>query len=130
MAADKEIIKVVTKLNRLTQEDKIKWERKEPPSSLITATEATIFDFYATEYKGKNMGLFEERYQDWDEEFFQRTYWTDRIVLAFFSENWEKEWEFPKSTGVYALLASVRYQVAGVEEIINVFLEDDDSKEN
>ena len=130
MATDKEIIKVITKLNRLTQEGKIKWERREPPPSLVTGTDSKIFDFFATNYKGRNIGLFEERYQGWDEDYFHGAYWTDRLVLAFFSTAWEKEWEFPKSPGIYELLTSIKYQVAEVETFMNDFLKEDDTEED
>jgi len=129
MSTDKEIIQVITKLNRLTQEGKIQWKRMKPPANLITGTDVKIFDFYGTKYKGRNIGLYEERYQGYDDDFFYGTYWTDRLVLAFFSENWGKEWEFPKSTGIYELLTSIKYEVADVDTFMDEILKDSDDRE-
>lgn len=129
MSTDNEIIQVITKLNRLTQEGKIHWERMEPPAYLTTGTDVKILDFYGTEYKGRNIGIYEERYQDYDDVFGHGIYWTDRLVLAFFSEKWGQEWEFPKSTGIYELLTSIKYEVADVDTFMDEILKDGDDRE-
>jgi hypothetical protein len=128
MPTDKDTIQVITKLNRLTQEGKLKWERMQPPASLTSGTDSKVFDFYGTRYKGRNIGLYEERYQAFDDEYFHRSYWTDKEVLAFFSDEWQKEWEFPIGAGVLELLTSVKYQIAGVDSFISDLLEDGGGK--
>ena len=129
MPSDIEIIQVITKLNRLTQEKKLEWMRMDPPVSLLAGTDEKIFDFYRTKYKNRNIGLYEERFQSYDDDFSHKTYWTQRLVLAFFSEDWEKEWEFPQSTGLSELLISVKYQVADVDSFIDEILKDNDDRE-
>lgn len=129
MPTDREIIQVITKLNRLTQEGKLEWSRTKPPDSLTTGTDEQIFEFYCTTYKDRNIALYEERYQAYDDEYFHRSYWTSRLVLAFFSDDWEKEWEFPRSAGIFELLKSVQYQVADVDTFIDEILKDSDDGE-
>lgn len=128
MATDKQIISVISKLNRLTQEGKIEWERMHPPESLTIGTDDKIIDFFTSHYKDKNIGLYEERYQDYDPDY-DRTYWTSVWELAFFSNEWEIDWVFPRKPGIFELLESVRYQVAGVDTIIDEFLDKDENED-
>ena len=128
MATDKDIIKVISKLNRLTQEEKIEWDRMDPPDSLTAGTNDIIFKFYGSEYKGRNIGLYEERCRAFDESF-DSSYWAQRLVLAFFSDDWVKEWEFPEKPGIGELLKSVEYQVVGVDTVIDEILKTDDKDE-
>jgi hypothetical protein len=126
MATDQDVIAVVSKLNRLTQEEKLNWESREAPKALTTATDDRIVNFYGATYKKRNLGIYEERYQSYDPEF-DRPYWAGRLVLALFSDDWRKEWEFPHAPGISELFQSVQYQVADIGGTMNDFLKDEES---
>lgn len=127
MASKKDLTKVITKLNRLTQEDEITWQRIDPPKSLIAGTDDHIINFYSANYEGKNIGLYEERYQSYAPDF-DRFYWTDRTVLALFSSEMDQEWAFPKLAGIHELKESVQYQVADVDDFVSDFLGGDEKE--
>ena len=129
MGTDKKIISVISKLNRLTQEGKIEWKRIHPPENLTLGTDEKIVDFFATSYKDRKIGLYEERYQAYDGDYDQ-SYWTSRWILAFFSGSWDLDWVFPHKPGIFELLESVRYKITGVDEIIDEFLDDDNDNED
>ena len=127
MASKKDLSKVITKLNRLTQEGKITWDRIDPPKGLITGTDDHIINFYTASYKSKNIGLYEERYQDYAPDY-DTFYWTERTVLAFFSSDMVKAWAFPALAGVYELKESVEYQVSDVDVFVSEFLGDNEKE--
>ncbi len=124
MASDNEMIAIVSKLNRLTQEGKLIWESRDVPKALTIATDDMIVSFYGATYKGRNLGIYDERYESYNSDF-DRCFWSTRLVLAFFSKEWRKEWEFPQTPGVGELFQSVQYQVADIGGTISDFLEDE-----
>ncbi|MEW6586734.1 MAG: hypothetical protein AB1442_14150 [Nitrospirota bacterium] len=120
MANESKLIQFATKLNRLTQEGTIEWSRMDPPDSLTKATDDKIFHFFGARYKGRNLGLYEERYQTYGD--YDELIWTQRWVLAFFDDEWEEAWRFPSIQGIPELAESVMYNVADVDSIIDDLL--------
>lgn len=127
MASKNDFSKVISKLNRLTQEGVVTWRRTDPPKSIMTGTDDHIFNFYLAKYKGKYIGLYEERYQNYSMDL-DNYYWAKRTVLALFSPSLEKEWEFPVLAGTEELKESVQYQVADVDVFVSDFLDGDEKK--
>ncbi len=117
MDTDRKIVSLTSKLNRLTQEGVLKWRRMNPPEDLTVGTDEIVTKFYATEYEGRNLGIYEERYRD-----HGAPYWDNRPVLALFTKNWQKEWEFPQVAGTWELMRSVEYQLADVDSFITKIL--------
>jgi hypothetical protein len=121
---DEKLIKAISKLNQLTQENKIKWEIMEPPSNLSKGRDVIIPFFYGTKYKANNFGIYEVRYETISHETGQLG-WDNVFLLSVFSDDWMKLWSFPRVSGVYDLLRSVGYQIGDIGKIVDSILSED-----
>lgn len=118
MVEKDKMVLIVSILNRLTQENKIKWTKENPPGDLTAARNESVFYFYSTRHEGRNLGLYEERSEAFEPEI-ECEYWESRIVLAVFDDSWRKLWEFPNVSGLYELFKSVGFQAADVGTYID-----------
>ena len=123
--SDEKLIKAVSKLIRLTQEKKLKWEKMNPPSDLFEGTDSVVPYFYGVRHKENNLGLYEIRFKAVDPNT-ENIYWADDVVLSVFAEDWTRVWDFPEKSAVYDLLRSIRYQIADVDGLIDSLLNDAD----
>jgi len=117
-------VAVVAKLTRLTQEGQLVWTRRKSPSTLGSESQARISEFYGTNFQGKNIGIFLKTEKHYSEEELPYNY--SRPALALFSDAWECEWECPDVAGTSELYDAVRYEVAGVDQWLNTFMNDYD----
>ncbi|MCI0693302.1 hypothetical protein L0337_15020 [candidate division KSB1 bacterium] len=124
MDTNRKFISVISKLNRLTQEGELKWRRMDPPAGLTSATDDFVTAFYGTKYEGRNLGIYEVRYKAYDPDH-DRVYWDNSAIVALFTENWQKEWEFPQVAGIWELMRSVEYQMANVDGFVSKILGDE-----
>lgn len=118
-------IEVISKLNRLTQENKLKWARYEIPKTLSTGTDDIIHEFIGTRYKESFMGLYVRNYRKYDPDQ-DRVYWDDILTLAMFDGDLNEQWQFPTQSGLYELYESAKYQIADVDGFIDSVLSEDD----
>jgi len=122
MAKEADWIKVVAKLNRLTLERELVWVRRDPPGSITAARNGRVFHFFGTRYRDKNIGIYEERYPFFtDEDTF---HWDDRVVLAFYSDDWELQWELPRVAGIQDLYNTIRRRDANADKFAEELLKD------
>lgn len=109
-------VKLVSRLNRLTQEGQISWIPIDPPESLTSSTSHEIPIFFTAHYNERDLGIFEDRYQTLDD--YERLYWTSRIGLGLF-DGGRQIWELPGDvSGIHELFAAVRSQSSGIDEFI------------
>jgi hypothetical protein len=116
MAEPDKFIRVVAKLNELTQEGKIHWTVVPHPEALDLGRDKPVTVVYEAPYKDKCLRIYREEYKYWYDE--NRYTWSDRIVLAFTEKNGQNAWEFPDVPGLADLFDSVRYQKAEVDKFI------------
>jgi hypothetical protein len=129
MDSNRKYVTAISKLNRLTQEGKIRWTRRSVPKGLTRGTEDYIDSFYSAKHKDKFLGVYELRYRTYDSES-DSFFWTSQLVLALFTADWSKLWEFPPTSGTTELLRSIEYQVSGVEDFVDGLLSESDVDES
>jgi hypothetical protein len=118
----------VTKLNRLTQEGRLRWRLTKAPASLTRGSSNPIAAYFECDLMGKLVGIYEERYQDWSEET-KEWHWSPRLVLGLFDGEGHQLWEFPdRLAGLNDLWNAVRYRSADVDEYLDSVLAEDDDK--
>lgn len=127
MDINKKYVSVVSKLNRLTQEGEIKWRRRDPPEELTKGTDEIVFNFYFAIYEERTICIYEERSKVYSSDI-DSFYWDSRVILALFTELWEKEWEFPQVSGLNELFQSILHQVAEVSSFIDIVLSNSKEK--
>lgn len=116
-------ISAISKLNRLTQEGKLKWQQIKPSGKMGLDQQGHITNFYVTDFEGRKIGIYEERYQEYD-GYTDRFHLSDRIGIGLFNDDLDLEWEFPDNlSGKYELMQSIKYQTADVERFIGEILE-------
>jgi len=118
---NKKYIEAISKFNRLTQAGKIKWQRLNSPDYLTKGSDFIVADFYGTNYKGQNLGLYLVKVRAIEPET-ERLFWAEEINLALFNEKWEELWRFPNVSGIQDLYYSVKHQVADVDGFIDTIL--------
>lgn len=125
---DENWTEVVTKLNRLTQEGKIKWEASLPPKNLVAGTDDKVVTVFYGNYRNRWIGLFERRYQGFDPDT-ETYYWTSQPIIGIFSGTDRDAvllWEFPSvGTASDDLLESVRYQSVDGKQLLEELLSDE-----
>jgi hypothetical protein len=126
--SDDKTTTLLVKLNRLTSLGKINWAVERPPTAIVRGTDDHIPIFMSAFYKGKMFGIFPQRYQSYDGEH-ERFYWSERLVLAILDEDENIVWEIANnSSALYDLFETVRRKVAGVDDIIDDLINDDDDE--
>jgi hypothetical protein len=111
MASNREYVQLVDHLMEVTQNGVVSWSRYDPPINIVS-TENDIDFIYTTEYKGKNIRLYEETYKYYTDEF--EYHWQKRIVIEFVDEFSNSVWQFPEIRNSWNLLEAIRYKDAGV----------------
>lgn len=121
--------KLISKLNRLTKEEKIDWKKSKPPLALRAGVDDVWVDFYNTWYANTHIGIGESRYQNYAEDF-DKFYWSERIVWALLDDSGELEYEFPKAEGLWNLLETIRRELADVDSKIDHLINAPDDDED
>jgi hypothetical protein len=117
----------VAKLNRLTQEGKLRWKLTKVPTSL--AVGSSIPAFFQCDLLGKTIGIYEERYKDYSGET-DEWYWASRLVLGLFDAEGRQVWDFPDGlAGLQDLWKAVRYRSADVDKYLDAVLAADTEEE-
>ena len=120
MANQAKIVQLVAVLNQLTQEGQLKWEAREPTSSINLRPDQLVDTSYETRFEDRRLRIYEEKYKSWIDE--DRYTWSSRVVLAFVDGTGDNAWEFPPAAGITDLLESVKYQTAGVDDYLESVL--------
>ncbi|GAB3467166.1 hypothetical protein GCM10027321_34300 [Massilia terrae] len=124
--ADDKTTTLIVKLNRLTSLGEINWRVEPPPRTIVRRIDDHIPVFLRTLYKDRQLGLFQQRYQTYDDER-DRFYWSERVVLAILDSNDEVLLEIANnSSALNDLFDTVRRKVADVDSIIDDLISDAD----
>ena len=115
-------LQFVTKLNRLTQEDKLTWDKGMIPADMLNGTDSIIVSFYRTVCEGRNIGIYEEKFQGYN-PMDDIHFWDNRIVLALYDDNWQLDWAFPLIPGLWELMETVRFKSSGVDDFLDSALQ-------
>ena len=117
------LVKFVAKLNRMTQEGRIKWTLYDPPEDLASGTDDKFPFFWGTRVDDKNLGLYVPRFLDYDS--MHGGNWDEQTVLAFCAADWTPVWEFPRTAGIHELRNSVVRKYVEADSFIDKFLAED-----
>lgn len=124
--ADDKTTTLLVKLNRLTSLGKINWTVEPPPRAIVRGIDDRIPVFLRALYKGRSLGLFQQRYQTYDGER-DRFFWSERVVLAILDSDDNVLWEVANnSSALNDLFDTVRRKVADVDSIIDDLINDTD----
>lgn len=117
---------LIVKLNRLTSLGKIEWHVEDAPESVVLGTDSIVPLFMRAEYKEQRFGLYICRYR-WYDGDNDKNYWTEKSVVAIIDQVdrvlWESEFQ---TSALRDLMENARSQVAGVDNIINGILDEND----
>lgn len=121
-------LKTITKLNRLTKDDEIKWNRiSVKPTSLNGSEEITGY-VYGTSVLDKLMIIYKYRYKTYNYDG-DMEYVTD-YRLDLVNKNYGTEWSFPNDNSLYDLYEAIQYKSSNVEQFFNDFLSGEEEKED
>jgi hypothetical protein len=120
------LVEFIAKLNRMTQEGRIKWQLYQPPEYLTSGTDDIYPFFWGAKVDDKKLGLYVQRHITSD--FFRiNKYWEEKTVLAFCQDDWTPVWEFPQIAGINELRSSVERQSVGVDSFIDRLLSEENN---
>ena len=123
MNSSKKITTLIVKLIRETKEGIIIWSPKDISVQLAGGAEL-VDKIYTTIYKDKYFRLFKYRNRHYTDENVYG--WDENIRLEVSDLDFKPEWAFPEEQAVYDLYDTVRFQVAGVSQLLNDILDEDD----
>jgi hypothetical protein len=128
MATTHKWVAVISKLNELTHEKRLDWERMDPPNALVSGVNDRIFNFFGASYEGRKIGIWEERFQMYNSDL-DNYYWQQREMLAVFSDAWDLQVHAPIVAGISQLFETVRNSEANLDEFFDDILKDPDEDE-
>lgn len=111
-------IKLASKLNRLTKEEKLEWEKSIAPFALREGVNTVWIDFYKTCYADTFLGVGEGRFEAYS-EYHDTTYWDEKVVWALLDDDGVLKYELPIVEGLWNLLETIRYLAADVDNTID-----------
>ncbi len=118
MATHKEFVKLVDTLIELTQEKKITWVRSDTPNSILVNGNQ-IKNVYLTEFKGKNLRVYDELYKYFtDEDVFHMQ---SRTIIGFVDGD-DSIFDFPETSNSWDLLKSIQYRDVDIDGFMNDLL--------
>jgi len=128
MSEDK-YAQAVLKIFRMTHEGNLKWHHGKAPAIWSMATDSVYPIYFETEYQGRTLALFEERFPVLKMPkalstsiFGDDRNWGSRARLALLGPHDEIMFEFPYVREIQGLLDAVRYKEADVEEFLDEIL--------
>jgi hypothetical protein len=115
-------IEAVAKIIELTQKGKIRWTTGFPIEPLTDSPNDRVHIVYQADHKGKTLRLYEV-YSPGNSVLGREVdSWPKRTVLELLDPQAVSAWPFPASEILDHLLATVRYQVAGVKDFVDELL--------
>ena len=132
MALENEkLINSITKLIKLTQEDKIEWfVAPQSEKNMIKNNENLDGSIFKAIYKEKILRLYKSRIKVEKNDPYavfvypeQKKYgWTVRYRLEIVDDNGNYVWVFPEANSLSDLFQAVQYQVSGISTLIDELL--------
>lgn len=116
MRSEDRLVEAVAKLIELTQKREIVWKKIMDPGKYYYAYDGLV---YEARYLDKNLRLFvKDQYND------------SGLTLAFFDENGNLGWNFPRVAGLTDLLQAIVFAQEGVDEFLDKLIPKSKSKRN
>jgi hypothetical protein len=127
------LVEAVAALIKLTQENKIAWSSSEPPGNLNSDEDVYVGTVFLGTHNKRILRLYERetkvRFNPLLSAFAsQDSSWKAEVILEILDSANNMIWTFPTLTPLKDLLASVRYQVADVNDFIEDLLKDSDKE--
>lgn len=124
MIDDNKISIVISKMNRDTKENKLKWTEPVRVRSLkLNSSEELVGKIYQTEFNNRILWLFKINQQIQTDEF--EFTWIPAYKLIVLDSNQDIDWEFPHHRGIMDLYETVSYKVADMDSFFNSIKDDD-----
>jgi len=124
-------VDAIAKLIELTREGSIRWTPKAADESLKKDPQDRLGTVFEARHKGRNLRLYERAYRIAGVSpilrasgLFGEGDWHTVVLLEIVNDEGQVLWTFPQMNALRDLLASVRYQSAGVADFIDELLED------
>lgn len=119
-------IKTITKLNRLTKDDKIIWSNfNSKPTSLIGGEELNGVIYYA-KVLDKSFIIYRYKYVSYN--YDGDASWASDFRLDFINNQNITEWSFPSDVALSDLYETIQFKLSKAEKFFDEFLDDEDKK--
>lgn len=127
MISHNKLTSVLSKLNKETKKNEIKWDEPILYRNLqLNSSEELIGKIYATMFNDRHLWLFKINQQIQTDDF--EFTWVPSYKLIVLDESQKIEWEFPYHRGIMDLYESVSYKVANMDSFFDS-IKDDDNEE-
>ncbi len=124
MNTDKsKIQKIIYKLSKSTIEDETMWSIDEHSKIKLSFDGEIIGKIYKCDFKGKFFRIYGFTYETYSPDF-DKLYKTSGEALVLVDKRGELLWEFPYFNSITDLYETVKYKVAGVEDLLEDLLND------
>ncbi len=135
-------LEAILKLIELTQDGRLTWKATAPWGELVDTESRKIASVYTCDYEGRQLRIYIERVRvdkpsgldalistkPVDTIFGMPSvmfpYWDATTILEITDQKGRSLWRFPTKPALRELMAAVKYNVAGVKDLIDKLLED------
>lgn len=123
-------VDAVTKLIKLTQENKIKWESGNKQKLMKEKPDIQIESVFVAEYNDKRLRLYQCSYEKPKDALLEafggisKEEWVIDTRLEIIDSYENSLWKFPSINALSDLFRSIQYQVAGVKTLIDDLLKE------
>ena len=127
MSDSRKITALIVKLIRGTVEGSIIWQPSDTAIQLSGGA-SLLNKVYTTVFKERYFRIYQFRVRHYhDEDTFS---WVEKVQLDLTDQSFNTEWSFPEEQAVRDLYDTVRFKVAGVSQLLDDILEDEDIVED
>lgn len=124
MAFKSKTTQLIAKMVRLTSEDLIIWEEKDPTPSITRGSDDVVPIFFKAKYKDKIFAIFKRRTQQYYGET-DSFYWNEGIVFSVLNTGGRVIWESSEnSPAMLDLFETVSEKAAGIDGLLDDLLDD------
>jgi hypothetical protein len=127
------IIESITKIIKLTQENKMKWESSSPDNERIIKDDDSyaMGSVYKSNYKEKHLRIYKRRFKVNEPNYATSVsgldifgtkkypYWDVTIILEITDYQGNSLWKFPYASSLEDLFSAIEYQVADVKGFLD-----------
>ena len=120
--------KLMARLTRLTANDEVEWEVRDPPDSIAKGTDDRIARFFEARYKDSYVAVFEKRSRLYDGER-DTFFWGEDINFAVLDDKDRVLWETSRpSPALHDLFRTVTEQASGIDRLLADLLDETEDR--
>ncbi|MEE1897386.1 hypothetical protein V1389_03495 [Flavobacterium rakeshii] len=120
-------IRIITKLNRETNDGKVEWARYNMKPTSLQNSEEVIGHVYGANVLNRHFMIY--KYKSKGYNYDGDPYYITDFRLDLVNHHFVSEWSFPNDNSISDLYETIQYKSSNIENFINEYLDGEDNEE-